>query len=203
LRAYGWRGTARVQEDRRRIDLNLPGAFRRKGMPQVHRRALTESRGGKRARKRSPASVACTCPPAPWREISPGRPSARTMYPSPTESSEDEYDSYPRRSRGRKMEGRSCSPRPRRPDERHGREEWERRREDSPRDREPPGPRRAIPPRPSRPRSSSREKAYTDSQRDVNEGTINVLRSMHAKLMTLQGQTGKNSGYPYFDGTLK
>jgi hypothetical protein len=37
----------------------------------------------------------------------------------------------------------------------------------------------------------------------VNEGTINVLRSMHAKLMTLQGQTGKNSGYPYFDGTLK
>jgi hypothetical protein len=37
----------------------------------------------------------------------------------------------------------------------------------------------------------------------VNEGTINVLRSMRAKLMTLQGQTGKNSGYPYFDGTLK
>ena len=37
----------------------------------------------------------------------------------------------------------------------------------------------------------------------MNEGTINVLRSMHAKLMTLQGQTGKNSGYPYFDGTLK
>ncbi len=26
---------------------------------------------------------------------------------------------------------------------------------------------------------------------------------MHAKLMTMQGQTGKNSGYPYFDGTLK
>jgi hypothetical protein len=42
-----------------------------------------------------------------------------------------------------------------------------------------------------------------DSQRDVNVGTINVLRSMHAKLMTMQGQTGKNSGYPYFDGTLK
>jgi hypothetical protein len=37
----------------------------------------------------------------------------------------------------------------------------------------------------------------------VNEGTINVLRSMHAKLMTLQGQIGKNSRYPYFDGTLK
>jgi hypothetical protein len=37
----------------------------------------------------------------------------------------------------------------------------------------------------------------------VNEGTTNVLRSMHAKLMTLQGQTGKNSGYPYFDGKLK
>jgi hypothetical protein len=26
---------------------------------------------------------------------------------------------------------------------------------------------------------------------------------MHAKLMTMKGQTGKNSGYPYFDGTLK
>jgi hypothetical protein len=37
----------------------------------------------------------------------------------------------------------------------------------------------------------------------VNEGTINVLRSMHAKLMTMQGQTGRNSGYPYFDGMLK
>ncbi len=47
--------------------------------------------------------------------------------------------------------------------------------------------------------SHRQEKAYTDSQRDMNEGTINVLRSMHAKLMTLQGQTGKNSGYPYFD----
>jgi hypothetical protein len=125
------------------------------------------------------------------------------MYPSPTESSEDEYDSYPRRSRGRKAEGRSCSPRPRRSDERHSRDKWERRREGSPANREPPGPRRVAPPRSSRPRSSSREKAYADSQRDVNEGTINVLRSMHAKLMTLQGQTGKNSGYPYFDGALK
>ncbi len=37
----------------------------------------------------------------------------------------------------------------------------------------------------------------------MNEGTINVLRSMHAKLMTMQGQTGKNSGLPYFDGMLK
>jgi hypothetical protein len=47
-----------------------------------------------------------------------------------------------------------------------------------------------------------REKGYADSQRDVNEGTINILRSMHAKLITMQGQTSKNSGYPYFDGTL-
>ncbi len=31
--------------------------------------------------------------------------------------------------------------------------------------------------------------------------TINVLRSVQAKLMTMQGQTG--GGYPYFDGTLK
>jgi hypothetical protein len=37
----------------------------------------------------------------------------------------------------------------------------------------------------------------------MNEGTINVLRSIQAKFMTMQGQTGKNSGYPYFDGTLK
>ena len=49
-------------------------------------------------------------PPAPRREISPGRPSSRRMYPSPTESSEDEYDSYPRRNRGRKTEGRSALP---------------------------------------------------------------------------------------------
>jgi hypothetical protein len=119
------------------------------------------------------------------------------MYPSPTESSEDEYE-----GRERKTEGRSCSPRPRRSDEWHSREDWERCREESPRDREPQGPRKTVPPRPSRHRSSSREKAYT-TQRDVNEGTINVLRSMYAKLMTLQGQTGKNIGYPYFDETLK
>jgi hypothetical protein len=142
-------------------------------------------------------------PPAPRREVSPGRSSSRRMYPSPTESSEDEYDSYSRKDRGRKAEGRSSSPRPRRSDERHGRDKWERRREESPEDREPPSSRRAVPPRPGQPRSSSREKGYTDSQRDMNEGTINVLRSMHAKLMTLQGQTGKNSGYPNFDGTLK
>ena len=62
-----------------------------------------------------------------------------------------------------------------------------RRREASPRDREPLGLRKAVLPRTGRPRSSSREKAYSDSQRDVNEGTINVLRSMHAKLMTMGG----------------
>jgi hypothetical protein len=62
-------------------------------------------------RKRSPEGIsgirdAHLPPPAPRREVVPGRPSARRMYPSPTESTEDEYDSYPRRSRGRKMEGR-------------------------------------------------------------------------------------------------
>jgi hypothetical protein len=102
-------------------------------------------------------------PPAPRREVSPGRSSSRRMYPSPTESSEDEYDSYSKRKRdwGRKAEGRSSSPRPRRSEERHGRDKWdrpERRREDSPEDREPPSSRRAVPPRPGRPRSSSREK---------------------------------------------
>jgi hypothetical protein len=107
-------------------------------------------------RKRSPEGVSGIRdshlpPPAPRREASPGRSSARRMYPSPTESSEDEYDSYPRRSRGRKMEGRSCSPRSRKLDERHHREEWDRRREVSPRDREPPGLRRAVPLRPAGP----------------------------------------------------
>jgi hypothetical protein len=115
-------------------------------------------------RKKSPEGISGireAHPPlsASRREVSPGRPSARRMYPSPTESSEDEYDSYPRRSRGRKMEGRSCSPRPRKLDERHHREEWDRRREESPRGREPPSLRRAVPLRPGRPRSSSREKA--------------------------------------------
>ena len=41
--------------------------------------------------------------PATRREVSPGRSSSRRMYPSPTESSEDEYDSYSRRSRGGKL----------------------------------------------------------------------------------------------------
>jgi hypothetical protein len=126
------------------------------------------------------------------------------VCPSPTESSED--DSYSKRNQGRKAEGRSSSPRPRRSDEGRDRDRWdrpERRREESPEDREPLSSRRAVPQRSGRHRSSSREKGYTDSQRDVNKGMINVLRSMHAQLMTLQGQTGKNSGYPYFDGTLK
>jgi hypothetical protein len=126
------------------------------------------------------------------------------MCPCPTESFDDEYDSYSKMGRGRRAEGRSSSPRPRRSDEWRRRDKWdrpERRREDSPEDREPPSSRRAAPLGPGRPRLSSREKGYADSQRDVNECTINVLRSMHAKLLTLQGQTGKNSGYPYFDGT--
>jgi hypothetical protein len=128
------------------------------------------------------------------------------MYPSPTESSDDEYDSYSKVDRGRRAEGRSSSPKPRKSDEWRGRDKWdrpERHREDSPEEREPPSSLRAVPSRPGRPRSSSREKGYADSRRDVSEGTINMLRSMHAKLMTMQGQTGKNSGYPYFDGTLK
>jgi hypothetical protein len=144
--------------------------------------------------------------PAPRREVSPGRSSSRKMYPSPTDSSDDEYDSYTKAGRGRRAEGRSSSPKPRKSDEWRGWNKWdrpERRREDSPEEGEPPGSRRTAPRRPGRPRSSSREKGYVDSQRDVNEGTINVLRSMHAKLMTMQGQTGKNSGYPYFEGKLK
>ena len=105
-------------------------------------------------------------PPAPRREVSPGRPSSRRMYPSPTESSEDKYDSYPRRSRGRKAEGRSCSPRPRRSNERCSRDKWERRREESPEDREPAGSRRAAPPRSSRP-GHHRERRRTPTRRGM------------------------------------
>jgi hypothetical protein len=144
--------------------------------------------------------------PAPRREVSPGRSSSRRMYPSAMESSDDEYDSYTKAGRGRRAEGSSSSPKPRKSDEWRGWNKWdrlERCREDSPEEGEPLGFPRTASARPGRLRSSSREKGYVDSQRDVNEGTINVLTPMHAKLMTMQGQTGKNSGYPYFDGTLK
>jgi hypothetical protein len=189
-----------VRGSQRKTGPDLPKASEREDTPRgIRQRAEAEGGAGGDLSIRGVHLP----PPAPRREVSPGRSSSRRMYPSP---SEDEYNSYLKRDRGRKAEGRSSSPRPRRPDERHGWDKWdrpERRREDSPQDREPPSSRRAVPPRPGRPRSSSREKGYTDSQRNVNEGTINVLRSMHAKLMTLQGQTGKNSGYQYFDGTLK
>jgi hypothetical protein len=144
--------------------------------------------------------------PAPQREVSPGWSSSWRMCPSPMESSDDENDSYSNAARGRRAEGRSSSPKPRRLDEWRGWNKWDRpdrHREDSPGEGEPLGPRRTTSARSGRQRSSSGEKGYVDSQRDMNEGTINVLRSMHPKLMTMQGQTGKNSGYPYFDGTLK
>jgi hypothetical protein len=118
------------------------------------------------------------------------------MYPSPTESSDEEYDSYTKAGQGRRAEGRSTSPKPRKSDEWRGWNKWdrpERRREDSPEEGEPLSSHRRVPTRPGRLRSSSREKGYVDSQRDVKEGTINVLRSMHAKLMTMQGQTDQNS----------
>jgi hypothetical protein len=63
LRAYGWRGTVRAQVGRKRRGLDLPGVYKRKDTPRVHRQALTESRDGKGARKRSPASGAHTCLP--------------------------------------------------------------------------------------------------------------------------------------------
>jgi hypothetical protein len=63
LRAYGWRGTAWAQEGRKRRGLDLPGVYKKKDTPRVHRRALTESKGGKGVRKRSPASGVHTCLP--------------------------------------------------------------------------------------------------------------------------------------------
>ncbi len=62
LRAYGWKGTARAREDRRRIGPDLPEVFKRKDTPQAHLQGPTESKGGREARMRSPASVVCTCP---------------------------------------------------------------------------------------------------------------------------------------------
>ncbi len=81
---------------------------------QEERPAISTPVGSDREqrRKRSPEGISGIRdvhppPPASRREVSPGRSSARRMYPSPTESSEEEYDGCPRRSRGRKMEGRS------------------------------------------------------------------------------------------------
>jgi hypothetical protein len=108
--------------------------------------------------------------------------------PEPYRILGDEDDSYLNTARGRRAEGRSSSPRPRKSDEWRGWNKWdrpERRREDSPEEGEPPNLRRATSARPGSQRSSSREKGYPDSQRDVNEGRINVLRSMYAKFMTM------------------
>jgi hypothetical protein len=64
--------------------------------------------------------------PAPRKEVSPGRSSSRRMYPSPTESFDDEYDSYAKAGRGRRAEGRSTSPKPRKSDEWRGWNKWDR-----------------------------------------------------------------------------
>jgi hypothetical protein len=37
----------------------------------------------------------------------------------------------------------------------------------------------------------------------VNEATINVLQSIQANFVTMQGRSRKNNGYPLFDGTFK
>ncbi len=63
LRACGWRGTARVRENWRRIGQDLLGVSRREDTPEAHLQGPTESRGGREARRKSPASVARICPP--------------------------------------------------------------------------------------------------------------------------------------------
>jgi hypothetical protein len=85
--------------------------------------------------------------PAPRREVSPGRSNSRRMYPSPTESSDDEYDSYTKAGRGSRAEGRSTSPKPRKSDEWRGWNKWDRpewRREESPEEEEPLSSRRTA-----------------------------------------------------------
>jgi hypothetical protein len=57
---------------------------------------------------------------APRKEVSPGRLSSRRVCPSPTESSDDEDDSYLNVKRGRRAEGRSSSPKPQKSDEWRG-----------------------------------------------------------------------------------
>ena len=52
-------------------------------------------------------------------------------------------------------------------------------------------------------RSGSQDRRPQDFQRDVNEGTNNILQSIQANFMTMQGRSGKNNGYPFFDGTFK
>jgi hypothetical protein len=128
------------------------------------------------------------------------------MCQSPTESPDDEDDSYLAMSQRRTAEDRSTSPKSRRSGEWRSRDRWERPERDrkgSPEREEPPAFRMMASARAGSQRSSSRDRGSKDSQRDVNEGTINVLRSIQAKFMTMKGQTGKNSGYPFFDGTFK
>ena len=52
-------------------------------------------------------------------------------------------------------------------------------------------------------RSGSQDRRPQDFQRDVNKGTNNILQSIQANFMTMQGRLGKNNGYPFFDGTFK
>jgi hypothetical protein len=62
LKACGWKGTAQARENWRRIDQDLPGVFKRRDTPRAHLQGPTESKGGREVRRRSPASMACTCP---------------------------------------------------------------------------------------------------------------------------------------------
>jgi hypothetical protein len=52
-------------------------------------------------------------------------------------------------------------------------------------------------------RSKSRDRRPQDVQRDVNEGTVNVLRIHSSQLHNHAGQVRKNNCYPFFDGTFK
>jgi hypothetical protein len=101
--------------------------------------------------------------PAPRREVSPGRSSSRRMCPSPTESSSNKNDSYSNTAQGRRAEGRSSSPKPRKSDEWRGWNKWDRldrHREDIPEEGEPLGPRRTTSAR-SGPRGHHRERRGT------------------------------------------
>ena len=84
LKACGWKGTTQAQENRRKTDPDLPGASRRRDTPRAHPQDLTESRGGREARRRSQASVVCTCPLLHCGEkCLPGSPAPGGCIPAP------------------------------------------------------------------------------------------------------------------------
>jgi hypothetical protein len=137
-----------VRASQKRTGLDHLEVPEKEGMPRALPQARREQRLKEGLEEVSGIRGARLPTPAPRREVSPGRSSSRRMYHSPTESSDEEYDSYAKAGRGRRAEGRSSSPRPRKSDEWRGwdkRDRPERGRDDSPEEGEPPSSRSNSP----------------------------------------------------------